>query len=234
MPATFFIGDPHFGHQLVSDIRGFANTGEHDDAIIRKWRKQVKDDDLVYVMGDISGGGMESQLRALMILSSLPGRKRWIFGNHDTGSGIHKQAYSLEIRLLIARTFEKVNDFGHLSFNKRQILLSHFPYWSSQDGPERGHGRYEQFRLPDLGKILIHAHTHHTHPTDGSATGREIGVSWDAWRRLVDMGDIHKLILKMESTSLAEYASKVNEAPFLRRRENARSWAELAEPYRDI
>lgn len=215
MPATFFIGDPHFGHKLVSDIRGFSTTDAHDDFIIRKWRKQVKDDDLVYVMGDISGGGQESQLRALMILSSLPGRKRWILGNHDTPSGIHKQAVSLEIRLLIARTFEKVNDYSHISWEGRQILLSHYPYWASQDGPSRGHGRYEQWRLPDLGKVLIHAHTHHTHPTNGSATGREICVSWDAWNRMVDMGDIHKLLLKMESTSLAEYARKINEVSYL-------------------
>lgn len=216
MPASFYIGDLHFGHELVAKIRGFASTSEHDETIIKKWRKQVKDDDLVTVMGDISGGGMESQLRALMIISSLPGRKRWILGNHDTGSGVHKQAYSLEIRLLIARTFEKVSDFGHISFNKRQIMLSHFPYWSSQDGPNRGkRGRYEQFRLPDTGNVLIHAHTHHTHPTDGSATGREICVSWDAWRRLVDMGDIHKLVLQMESTSLAEYARKINEVSYL-------------------
>lgn len=197
MPATFFIGDPHFGHKLVSDIRGFANTHLHDATICRQWRKQVKEDDLVYVMGDISGGGIQSQELALDIISYLPGRKRWILGNHDTPSGIHKQVVSLETRLLIARTFEKVNDYGHISWEGRRILLSHYPYWESKDGPGRKTARYEQFRLPDLGEVLIHAHTHNTHPTNGSSTGREICVSWDAWHRLADMGDISRLIKGM-------------------------------------
>lgn len=198
MPATFFIGDPHFHHQLTSDIRGFKNPAEQNNAIIRKWVKQVKEDDIVNVMGDLCAGGMEALVASLHILDSLPGRKRWYLGNHDAPAGIHKQAIPLEVRLFIARVFERVNDYGHISWEGRQILLSHYPYWASKDGPERGEGRYEQFRLPDQGRILIHAHTHWTHPTSGSATGREICVSWDAWNRLVDMGDITKLIRKME------------------------------------
>lgn len=227
MPATLFIGDTHFGHELVSKIRGFKTTQAHDDAIIRKWRKQVKDNDVVHVLGDISGGGREAELRALHILKTLPGRKQWKLGNHDGASGIHKQVLPPEHRMLIAETFEKVNDFGHISFEGRKILLSHFPYWESQDGPARGHGRYQQWRLPDLGEVLIHAHTHHTHPTNGSATGREICVSWDAWGRMVDMGDIHHLIKQMNLPAPVRvpYRSKGMPVP---------SWRDLEERHRDI
>lgn len=227
MPATFFIGDPHFWHQLTSDIRGFENPEAQNNAIIRQWRKQVKENDLVYVMGDISAGGLEALIKALHILESLPGRKRWIPGNHDGPAGIHKQVIPLEVRLLIARVFERVNDYGHISWEGRTILLSHYPYWESQDGPGRGRGRYEQWRLPDLGEVLIHAHTHHSHPTNGSATGREICVSWDAWRRLADMGDIHRLIKEMNlpAPEKVPYRSKGMPVP---------SWVDLVEKHRDI
>lgn len=196
MPATFFIGDTHFRHETVSIIRGFADPDAHDAAIIRKWVKQVKSDDLVFVMGDISGGRIEHETEALEILKHLPGRKRLICGNHDSESGVHARVSPNHE--MFAQVFEKVSDYGHINLNGRRILLSHYPYWASQDGPGRGAGRYEQYRLPDLGAYLIHAHTHHTDPTNGSATGREVCVSWDAWRRLVDMGDIDQMIKKLE------------------------------------
>lgn len=195
MPATFFIGDPHFGHEKVSLIRGFADTDIHDASISQKWERQVKPDDLVYVMGDISGGSRSQELDALHILNKLPGRKRLVCGNHDSISGIHRTISSN--REMFYRVFEKISDYSAVKFEGRRILLSHYPYLASGDGPGRGVARYEQYRLPDLGAYLIHAHTHHTHPTDGGVTGREICVSWDAWRRLVDMGDIARLIKDM-------------------------------------
>lgn len=196
MPATFFIGDLHFRHETVSLIRGFADTDIHDSSIIKKWVKQVKDDDLVYVMGDISSGRVEHERDALHTLNYLPGRKRLIAGNHDGISGIHKKVSPN--RELFYLVFEKISDFGYINMNGKSIMLSHYPYLASGDGPGRGHARYKQYRLPDMGLYLIHAHTHHTHPTDGSATGRELCVSWDAWKRLVDIGDVAQWIKQTE------------------------------------
>lgn len=199
MPATFFIGDPHLFHEKVSLIRGFPSVDAHNDFLVRKWRKQVKEQDTVIVMGDCSGGNPHEEEQALSLIQDLPGHKRLILGNHDSESGIHKQVSPN--RELFHDVFERITDFGQITYDKRRILLSHYPYLESGDGPGRGLARYAQFRLPNFGHILIHAHTHHTHPTDGSATGREICVSWDAWHRLVDMGDIHRLVKEMPVTA---------------------------------
>ena len=196
MPATWLIGDPHFFHEKTAEIRGFDSVEAQNNAIIRPWLKQVQADDKVLVMGDCSGGNRQQERQALELIMSLPGEKELYSGNHDSMSGIHKTPSPN--RGLFYETFNKISDFGRIRHNGRDLLLSHYPYWVSQDGPGRGVGRYEQFRLPDLGNILIHAHTHHTHPTNGSKTGREICVSWDAWRRMVNMGDIAQLIKKME------------------------------------
>lgn len=192
MGSTWFVGDLHFGHHKVSEIRGFSTTQDHDLAITNAWHKQVKTEDHVYVMGDLSSGSRDAEWRALSILGTLPGYKTLIAGNHDSISSIHrKRSPHLDA---FYTTFDQVSDFGRIRVEGRNILLSHYPYWSQGDGPGRGKNghRYEQYRLPDLGEHLIHAHTHHTDPFSGSWTNREMCVSWDAWSRLVNLGDVAK------------------------------------------
>lgn len=192
MPAIWFIGDTHFGHAKVAEIRGFPDVKAHDDAVASRWLKQVKFDDTVYVLGDISSGSTTGELHALDILMFLPGRKRLIAGNHDSVSSIHR-GVSRHARQY-GDVFESVNDYGRVRIEGRDVLMSHYPYITQGDGPDRGEARYAQWRLPDLGNLLIHAHTHHTDPFSGSPTGREMCVSWDAWRRLVNLGDVARWI----------------------------------------
>ena len=192
MPATWFIGDLHFGHEKVAALRGFDTTDEHDTAIRRQWDRQVKPGDVVWVLGDLSSGGAAGEVHALDILSALPGRKRLIAGNHDSVAGIHRSP-SPRTRLF-REVFETINDYGRIRIDGQSVFLSHYPYESQGDGPDRSPARYLEYRLPDYGHRLIHAHTHHTHPRSGSWTGRELCVSWDAWRRLVNLGDVQKWI----------------------------------------
>lgn len=192
MPATWFIGDLHLGHELVAQVRGFRSVEEHDRAIKNKWDRQVMSGDIVHVLGDLSSGGAAGEVHALETLRGLPGRKRLVAGNHDSVAGMHR---TLSPRTRMFReVFEQISDFGRVRIDGESILLSHYPYQSQGDGPARGESRYDQFRLVDRGARLVHAHTHHTHPTSGSVTGRELCVSWDAWRRLVNLGDVQKWI----------------------------------------
>jgi calcineurin-like phosphoesterase family protein len=181
MSATWFVGDLHFGHEKVSGLRGFGNTEAHDDSIARQWHKQVKPDDLVYVLGDISGGSRTGEAYALTVLNGLPGRKRLIAGNHDSVASIHR-TLSPHIEFYNG-VFERVSDFGRVKLNRQDILLSHYPYASDH---EDINPRYMQYRLRDLGAPLIHAHTHSTERENGL----ELCVSWEAWNRLVNLGDV--------------------------------------------
>lgn len=192
MPATWFIGDLHFGHWKVAELRGFRDVESHDAAIKKRWDRQVQSGDVVHIIGDLSSGSSTGERHALEILSTLPGRKRLTTGNHDSISGIHRSPspHTRQFR----EVFETIHDHGRIRINRESIMLSHYPYASQGDGPGRGEARFDQYRLPDLGARLIHAHTHHDHPTSGSVTGRELCVSWDAWRRLVNIGDVQKWI----------------------------------------
>lgn len=190
MPATWFIGDLHFEHDKVAQIRGFTNADEHDMVLWYQWEKQVHPDDTVWVLGDISRGSSAAEGVALYLLSRLPGHKHLIAGNHDSVSSIHRNGFKKQRQFL--EVFESVQEYQRIRVNGQSVLLSHYPYASQGDGPNRGEARYTQWRLPDEGGHLIHAHTHHDHPTSGSVTGRELCVSWDAWRRIVNYGDIAK------------------------------------------
>ncbi len=192
MPGTWFIGDLHFDHEKVAQIRGFTTVAEHNFHIVSKWVKQVHPDDTVWVLGDISSGKREAEQVALELLSTLPGHKHLIAGNHDSVSSIHRNGYKKQAEWL--KVFESVQQFGRIRVEGEDILMSHYPYAHQGDGPQRGEIRYAEYRLPYTQKRLIHAHTHHTDPYGGSAYGDEICVSWDAWRRMVNYGDIAKWV----------------------------------------
>lgn len=194
MPATWFIGDLHFGHTRVAEIRGYGSEEAHDRAIATKWDRQVQPDDTVWVLCDISSGRAEAEQYALDLISTLHGHKHLIAGNHDSVSSIHRNGYKKQGEWL--RVFDSVQQFGRARVEKEDILMSHYPYALQGDGPGRGNGegRYLEYRLRDTGMRLIHAHTHHTDPYSGSTNRREICVSWDAWGRLVNYGDMAKWI----------------------------------------
>lgn len=182
--AQWFVGDLHLGHQKVAEIRGYDSTDAHDRALTKQWTKQVREGDTVYVLGDLSSGSRTGERQALFILASLPGRKRLIAGNHDSVASIHR-TLSPHIPLF-NEVFERVGDFGRIRYEGQEILLSHYPY-----SGDHGEDRYTQYRLRDEGCKLIHAHTHSTERFNG----RQACVSWEAWGRLVNIGDLREWIV---------------------------------------
>ena len=65
------------------DIFG-ENWIGHDKKIFDSWNKNIKEDDLVLLPGDISWGlKLEDARRDLEIIDSLPGTKIITKGNHD-------------------------------------------------------------------------------------------------------------------------------------------------------
>lgn len=194
--TLFLTADLHLGHEKVAEKRGFPSVQQHDEFVIEKWRSQVLPDDRVIVLGDISGGKTEDH--ALAVLSTLPGEKRLIAGNHDSVSAFSRRGHKMQEEFL--KVFLSVESFSTMKMARREVLLSHYPYASQGDGPGRGPARYLQWRLPDMGALLIHGHTHHSDPFDGSMTGREMCVSWDAWGRLATEGDVAKWIERIEAS----------------------------------
>ncbi|TXH08431.1 MAG: hypothetical protein E6R04_10745 [Spirochaetes bacterium] len=170
----WFTADLHIGHRLVAELRGFTDPAEHDGELAARWDGLVADADVVWVLGDISGGGPRSQARALEWVAQRPGIKHLVAGNHD---GVHPRHHDAHKALrAYLGVFASVQQSARRTLAGQDVLLSHFPYAGSDSPDDRGQ-RYEQWRLPDLGAWLLHGHTHST----AHGSGREIHVGVDAW-----------------------------------------------------
>lgn len=197
--ARYWVGDLHLGHAKVAKIR-YPDAPDddrvvtHHDMVIYDQLKRLSEDDQVWILGDISSGKPGDEDRALQLLSEISAKLHLIAGNHDSVSGIHRNGYKQQLRWL--RVFDSVQDYTRVRLHGKNVMMSHYPYARSGDGPGRGEARYLEFRIPDTGLGLIHAHTHHTEPhmRDWVKVGgitRKLGddlqqycVSWDTKRGL--------------------------------------------------
>nr|AJK76145.1 hypothetical protein RC58_14890 [Mycobacterium avium subsp. paratuberculosis] len=171
---TWYTSDLHIGHRLVANLRGFAETTDHDAEIAGRWDRLVGDNDVVWVLGDISGGGRSSQLRALAWLADRPGTKHLVAGNHDGVHPMHVDAHKLLPAYL--QTFASVQQSARRKLAGHYILLSHFPYLDADQQDVRD-ARFNQWKMADLGAWLLHGHIH----SSRRLAGRTIHVGLDAW-----------------------------------------------------
>ena len=126
---TYFIADTHFNHENIIKYcnRPFKNSLEMNEYIINKWNSVVKENDIVYHLGDV-GFGTTEELKILV--GRLNGTKILLRGNHDLKRGVNgwkevgfSEVYKNKIELgnliLTHSPVEltevgKINVFGHI------------------------------------------------------------------------------------------------------------------------
>lgn len=158
MPEVWFTSDLHLGHTTVATIRGFSSVREHDETICDRWADAVRWRDQVWVLGDLTVGNPRY---ALERLAALPGEKHMVWGNHDQGHPMHRNAHRkarLYVTGLGSSPFASAQSAARRRVGGREVLLSHFPYTGDTDG--RRSDRYGQWRLRNEGVPLLHGHTH--------------------------------------------------------------------------
>lgn len=198
--ARYWIADLHLGHAKIAEMRGFVGVNDHDRTLMAQLDKLCDNDEL-WVLGDISSGRSEGEAEALELLSTVPADLHLIAGNHDSVSSIHRNGHKQQRRWL--EVFESVQQFGRVRLNGQNVLMSHYPYARSGDGPGRGEARYLEYRMPDEGLPLIHGHTHQSEPhalvqrwnygkPETILDTTQFCVSWDAHRRLVTEHDLNQ------------------------------------------
>ena len=175
--TVWFTSDVHFGHRKAAEHRGFSDVDEHDATLIDNWTATVAPDDVVWVLGDIAAS---SPTYALAVLSTLPGTKHLILGNHEQAHPMHRDAHKHLRKYL--DVFESVAQSARRRISctidgeetNREVLMSHFPYFR-----DRGPVRHSQWRLPYEKRWLLHGHTHGREQL--TAATSEIHVGVDAW-----------------------------------------------------
>lgn len=106
--------------------------------LIERWNNKVKNDDTVYILGDISWDTVENTID---IFQQLKGNKILIKGNHDT----NKLCRVLKEQHLIESSY----DYLEINDNGKFVIMSHYfiPFWNGQ------------FR----NSIHLYGHVHNTH-----------------------------------------------------------------------
>jgi calcineurin-like phosphoesterase family protein len=133
---TFFTADLHLGDDGYTrkgngrDPRPFQDASEMDRALITYWNALVRDDDLVWVLGDVAKSGH------LHKVSALSGLKRLVAGNRDPIAEIARTGLFAEV---------------HAVKFLPGLVLSHVPLHPSQlgRGVRNVHGHLHRHPAPD-------------------------------------------------------------------------------------
>lgn len=106
----FVISDTHFGHSNIIKYcnRPFKSSEEMDEIIIQNWNSVVRDQDIIYHLGDVYFSNLSN------FQHRLKGRKRLVLGNHDNGKD-----------QILHKMFEKITVWR--MFPEFKILLTHVP-----------------------------------------------------------------------------------------------------------
>jgi len=147
---TFFTSDTHFGHRLMARERGFdGDIDAMDKVLIKNWNAVVKQNDVVYHLGDFS---FRKRGETLGILHQLNGRIRFIRGNHD---GVVKGEVLSCFEWQKSYYVAKAPDNG-------KIILAHFPF--------------EVWDKSHYGSWHLHGHCHGSLRTTRDIKRIDVGV----------------------------------------------------------
>lgn len=116
----YFIADTHFGDQKIIPYchRPFSSLEDMTEKIISKWNNKVKENDIVFMLGDLSFYDLE---HTRDIVNRLNGTKFLIKGNHDGFSvDEYKDCGFLDV-------FEDTRDFNIDDEQIPTLILSHKP-----------------------------------------------------------------------------------------------------------
>lgn len=194
--AVWLTSDSHLGHRLVSGLRGFASTDEHDWAILQNVRTAIKGDHdpEIWWLGDIAFDGWRERIKAI---GAIPGSHHLVVGNHDRISPEMSRAHAYQRDFL--EVFDSVHLMARLSCEGQRFVLSHYPY----SGDSQKEDRDAQWRVRDLGKPILHGHTHsHEKFTLSDKGTPQIHVGLDAHDlRPIRLAEAVKILRKERSNA---------------------------------
>ena len=144
---VWFTSDLHFWHKNICKYcnRPYESVEEMNEGIIENWNRVVKDDDMVFVLGDLGFCGIE---KLKPILERLKGKKYLVQGNHDSDKVVFKliEGNILEDSYkLTTITIE-----GDPEVPEQMLTLCHFPmldWYNKEKGAWMVHGH--QHQLPE-------------------------------------------------------------------------------------
>jgi calcineurin-like phosphoesterase family protein len=140
----WFTSDTHYGHKNIagkevsrwtSGFRKFASVQQMNEALIANINKYVKEDDILYHLGDFAFGDAKTirEFRNSLVCKNI----HLILGNHDE---------EIEDSLELQELFTSVGYVMQVRHGKHKFFLSHYPHLSWHHAAK--------------GVIMLHGHEH--------------------------------------------------------------------------
>lgn len=119
--TIWFTSDTHFGHKNIIKFeegrKHFSSIDEHDAYLINMWNKQVKHNDTVYHLGDLTLRGIQKKRE---VLEQLNGNIILVKGNHDADRECKK--------LLLEGLIKEYHQVGvYMKVEELLLHLTHYP-----------------------------------------------------------------------------------------------------------
>jgi calcineurin-like phosphoesterase family protein len=173
MSNIFFTSDTHHSHKNIcigvsewddkaKSCRNFQTLEEMNELIVNNINKYVKQDDILYHLGDWSFGGIENiwEFRKQINCKNIylvPGNHDHHIKNNkilpnchnpfieienDPNSAYYRQVPAKDLFTIVLPELFKVK------IDKQEVILSHFPL--------------EEWENMDRGSWMLHGHSHHS------------------------------------------------------------------------
>ncbi|QKN88507.1 phosphoesterase [Vibrio phage vB_ValS_X1] len=139
--VTYWItSDLHFGHKNIlnfcPETRPQASVEEMDEYLINHWNSLVKENDVIFHLGDFSFYGAE---KTKSIIDRLNGKVVWIRGNHDKS-----------LDSVLQRSGDHMHEYVECRLDGTKLCLMHFPL--------------AEWNQKHRGAIMLHGHQHGSGP----------------------------------------------------------------------
>lgn len=159
----WFTSDWHLHHANIIKYcdRPFKNTHFMNKVILEKYHQNIRENDQVYFLGDMTMWGPSHTDRFAPLMQSLPGIKHLILGNHDRFKpfAYHKMGFT-SVHTMLHKTFHHEN----LMFGQADFFMAHDPAWAN---------------IPET--LWICGHVHEKWKTLKTDTCSIVNVGVDVW-----------------------------------------------------
>ena len=138
----YLSSDLHFGHdrEFLWGPRGFNSIEENDNTILKNFKEILKDEDDLYLLGDLMLLDNESGIEKL---KQIPGKIHIILGNHDSSDRIKLYEQLPQVQEIVYAT--------KIKYKKCHFFLSHYPTITSNMEAN-----------PHQAVFSLYGHTHQT------------------------------------------------------------------------
>lgn len=199
MSNIWFTSDTHYHHKnIVTGVSDWENKGdqttrdfktleEHDEHLVSQINKYVKQEDILWHLGDWSFGGIEQIWNFYKRLTCR--NIHIVFGNHDHHIENNRELPNaiLSVRGDIRSAEDGTSDYDEAA-NARDIFASSQHVYDGKIGQHSfflSHYAHRVWNKSHHGKIHLYGHSHDSLDNKGEEWGKSMDVGMDAAKRVL-------------------------------------------------